>query len=196
MRVSKLLLFAIAFSTMSLTIGCAAIPKQPTREESLQMTSRVFPNTTVDAVLEAGGNVLTLSDPSDVTVQHLPNKMTAIRKVLLWAVLTSETVIYTFQLTATQDGNNVQALLTIDQTFGYGNRRREVYDLYFDRVSTLLYGTDWRTCLDRDPGVIITIALEPLCAFADDNVPEGAKLSPKSQKAKDVSLFPQETNRR
>jgi hypothetical protein len=52
-----------------LTLGCTPT-RRVTRQEWVAMSSRVFKNTTVDAVLENAEKVLRLDDPSDVQINH------------------------------------------------------------------------------------------------------------------------------
>jgi len=56
---------------------------------------------------------------------------------------------------------------------------KEVYDLYFSRIEALLTNTTWQTC---DEAILATPSLyDPLCLFADDDIPAGARLSEKGK---------------
>jgi hypothetical protein len=191
-----------------LLAGCAAKRPDLTREQWLDMTSHTFKNTTVNDVLSSGEKVLRLSDPSDVSVYHVPNKMIGSRKYTVYAVLTAAFGNYNFDLTATQNGTDVETHLLIGhsaqsvmpmmtytpgtQSSGIGGTAstgianvgapmdwREQYDLFFSRIESIIYTKPWITCseaTDNKP----TVALESLCLFADDNIPEGIQLSERS----------------
>lgn len=186
-------------------VGCAAKRPDLTREQWLDMTSHTFKNTNVNNVLKAGEKVLRLADPSDVTIYHLPNKMVGSRNYFVFAVIAAVSGNYLFELTAAQKESSVETQLIISHsaqpitaamtyTPGAGagvtavpgmvsNRPpmdyKEQYDLFYSRMESLLYSKPWIVCDEATQGKP-TVALESMCILADDNMPEGIALSPKS----------------
>lgn len=179
----------VLITTMAVMVGCSQ--RQVSREEWLAMTTHTFPKTTVDAVLKTGDQVLTLSDPSDVSVSHSRDKLVAYRKFLIYAVFSATIGRYEFDLAAEQKGDDVVATLdmksSITPVFGgeikHPWKWREAYDLFYGRMEALLYGATWKTCTDAQEKSEASWYLEPLCLLADDNLPEsGVKLTETVQK--------------
>jgi len=152
------------------------------------MSSRTFPNTTTEQVYKTAEKVLRLSDPNDVTFSHSENKMVGSRKINVFAVLAAITGRYDFIITAHQDSKTVVVKLDVSsemQNFLGPVVRgewpyRETYDAYFGRMEALLYGKPWRICEELGKIAESDTTLEPLCIFADDNIPVGIKLSEQS----------------
>lgn len=177
----KIILFLI--SAIALT-GCAQ--RQVSREEWLSMTTRTFPNTTIETVLKTGDKVLQLSDQSDVTVAHGDNKIVGFRRFMIYAVLSATVGRYEFDLQATQKGHDVETKLEITRSFAaaFGPemkdpwRWREAHDLFYGRIEALLYGKHWQTCSEAEDKSETSWFLEPLCLLADDKIPaSGVQLS-------------------
>ena len=97
-----------------LLITGSAQKKPLTRSDWLQMTTCEFKGKTVDEVLSAAEKVLILSDDSsDISFYHLPNKMGGSRKYNFYAVFVAGFGQYNFDVTATQNGDDVKAQLFI-----------------------------------------------------------------------------------
>lgn len=205
--ISIVCLFLLSSCFMMLCGGCMPKKVELTREQWLDMTSHKFENTTVNEVLKAGEKVLRTADPSDVSVYHLPNKMVGNRKYLVYAVFAAAFGSFNFDLSAVQNGNNVDAQLlighssqpiipTMAYTPGTGGGlgvtaapgmvnigtpldRREQYDLFYNRMESLIYNKTWVNCKEAEENKSST-ALESMCMLADDNTPDGVKLSLRS----------------
>ena len=201
----------ILFLCSMIFFGCVPIKPDLTREQWLDMTSHTFKNTTVNKVLSAGEKVLRLADPSDVTIYHLKDKMVGNRKYLIYMVFAAEVGSYNFDLTANQIGTDVEAHLLIGHSsqpimatmtstpgvqggglgatasagiasIGVPVEWPDPYKLFFSRVETLLYSWPWWEICDDDSSDSNTRSTEALCFYADDNIPEGVKLSYRSAK--------------
>lgn len=188
----------------------ACSQKRPnlTREQWIDMTSHTFKNTTVNEVLKTGEKVLQLSDPDDIKIYHLQNKLVGSRKYLVYMVIAADMGSYNFDLSAIQKGPDVETQLLIGHsnqpilpaiTYTPGNQGngiggtaapgvanvgnpmdwREQYDLFFSRIDALLYNKPWIICDEIRENKPVT-AVESLCYLADDRIPDGVKLSVKS----------------
>lgn len=58
----------------------------------------------------------------------------------------------------------------------------EAYSLFFNRMESVLYGKEWIVCEEAENNVENSDTLQSLCFKAQDEVPQGVKLSPASQK--------------
>ena len=188
---------------VSLT-GCTGLRSPDiTREEWLNMSSHVFPKTTVNDVLVNAEKVMRNDDPSDVTVYHQQDKMVATRKYFIYAVVAAMGGNFIFDLTAKQQGDDVVTQLLISCSHqpitpmitagqgGIGGTAgagmvsgsqipwRESYDLFYGRLEALLYNKPWVTC-DAFRENTKNVYTESLCLMADDNIPNGVKLSERS----------------
>ncbi len=173
---SRLLFVSLTLLSGTL-LGCASTPPL-TRDQWLEMSRHTFPSTTVDQVLRTGDEVLRLADRSDITIQHQPERMTASRKYLFYAVIAADVGSFNFDLSARQIGEDVEAYLyighsatpimpVVTQTPGvqggwHGTgvtavtgvnvgrpiESKEAYELYFLRIESLLYERPWVTCKD------------------------------------------------
>ena len=186
--------------------GCTGLRSPDiTREEWLNMSSHVFPKTTVNDVLTNAEKVMRTSDPSDVRVYHQQDKMVATRRYFIYAVFAAVGGNFIFDLTAKQQGDDVATQLLISNSLqpitpmitagqgGIGGTAgagmvsgsqipwRESYDLFYGRLESLLYNKPWVTCdaFRKDTKSVYT---ESLCMLADDNIPDGVKLSELSAK--------------
>lgn len=113
MKLSKVLFLCF----VSVVICSCATPRpQLTRQQWLDMTQHTFKDTTVDKVLEASEKVLRLADPSDVTIFHFPNKMVGSREYFIYMIFTAVFGSWNFDITATQQGNDVLAQLYIGRS--------------------------------------------------------------------------------
>jgi hypothetical protein len=108
--------YLIVLLSIFLLCSCATPKPQLTRQDWLDMTQYAFKDTAIDKVLEAGEKVLRLADPSDVTIYHFPNKMVGSRKYFIYAVLAASFGSYNFDVTATQQGNDVLVQLYIGES--------------------------------------------------------------------------------
>lgn len=109
--------WVLVLSVFMLCVGCATPKKNLTREEWLNMTTHNFKDTTTESVLKAAEKVLTLSDASDdLSFQHYPARMIAQRRWNYYAVLTAAFGSYNFDITTTQQENNVMMQLYIGST--------------------------------------------------------------------------------
>lgn len=188
----KIIVYAVAVFFLA---GCAQ--RQVSRDEWLTMTTHTFPKTTIDTVLKTGDKVLTLSDPSDVSVAHSKENLSAYRKFLIYAVFSATIGRYEFDLAAEQKGEDVITTLDIKSSitpvFGgeikHPWKWREAYELFYGRMDALLYGRAWLTCADAQEKSEESWYLEPLCLLADDTLPEaGVKLSDSAQKRQAAKL--------
>lgn len=175
---------------MSMVCGCSS--RQVSREDWLSMSTHIFPKTTVDAVLKAGDKVITLSDPSDVSVSHSQGRLYAYRRFMIYTVFSAAFGHYDFDLAAEQKGDNVVATLNMQNSMSmvFGGeikqpcKWKEAYDLLYSRMDALLYGGTWQTCKDAEEKSEASWYLEPLCLLADDNIPEsGVKFTDATQKS-------------
>jgi hypothetical protein len=160
-------------------VGCA--PKRNvTPQEFLSMTNHAFPNTTVEKVLLAVESVARSIDPN-CNVLRRENGIKALREISIIRIKVD------YNLTATQINNDVSAKLEIIGNRGSLERKEyydwhEAYDLFFNRMESILYGKEWIVCKEAESKVENSITLETICFKAKDDVPQGVKLSPASQK--------------
>lgn len=160
--------------------GC--MPKRNvTREDWLAMSSHTFPNTTVDKVLIAGDKVAKSIDPKFTNVMHAENKMEARRIADIFSNITMD-----YNLTASKINNDVDAKLELVTHMGpslkINEQWHEAYNLFFNRMESVLYGKEWIVCEEAENNVENSNTLQSLCFKAQDEVPRGVKLSPASQK--------------
>jgi len=181
--------------------GCAPVKPNLTRADWLNMSTHTFKKTNVNDVLTLGERVLLLADPSDVQTYHLQNKMVGSRRYLVYMVIAASFGSYNFDLTAIQKGEDVESTLFIGHsaqpvmpmvTGGEGGigatagagianigspiPHKDTYQLFFSRIESMLNGSEWKTC-DEVRENTKNMYSEALCTLADDNIPEGAKLS-------------------
>jgi len=182
----KLILIVLCCITLA---GC--MPKRDlSREDWLQMSTKTFPDTNVEQIYKTAEKVLKASDPTDVLISHTEDKMLGQRNFLIYAVLAATVGQYDFDITARQDGKSVVMKMDIYRqlqgAFGPSMRHpfqwREAYDAYFGRMEALLYGKPWMICEELEEAAESNATLEPLCLLADDNIPDGVKLSDRSAK--------------
>ncbi|PKN88721.1 MAG: hypothetical protein CVU51_03640 [Deltaproteobacteria bacterium HGW-Deltaproteobacteria-1] len=172
----KVLLLTVAL----LLVGCMP-QREITRQDLLAMSSHTFPNTTVDQVLNAASTVAKYLDLKYTIVTCTENQMKAERM----ASTSTPKITFEYILTASQKNNDVEAKLEL--TLQFENRRKkpekwhEAFNLYFNRMESVLYGKEWVTCVEAEKKVENSNTLQSICFKAKDEVPKGIKRTPASQ---------------
>lgn len=164
-----------------LLVGCMP-QREITRQDLLAMSSHTFPNTTVDQVLNAGGIVAKYLDLKYTTVTRTENEMKAQRI----ARISMPKMTFYYTLSASQKNKDVEANLEltgqIERSKIIIEKWHEAFDLYFNRMESVLYGKEWIICEEAEKKVENSSTLQSICYKAKDEVPKGVKLTPVSQK--------------
>jgi len=161
--------------------------REITRQDLLAMSSHTFPNTTVDQVLNAGGVVAKYLDLKYTTVTRTENQMKAQRI----ANISMPKIIAHYILDASQKNNDVEAKLELVmqmESSKANEKWHEAFDLYFNRMESVLYGKEWITCKEAEKKVENSNTLQSICYKAKDEVPKGVKYTPASQKIINESI--------
>lgn len=150
-----------------LLAGCAAKP-QLTRDEWLAVTTRYYPDTTVDQALATAEKVLRLADGDDFEIMHQPQALYGVRKWSVYLVLAADFGTDYWNVQAIPENGGVRMTLqvtrqkaaivplsTTDGAFTAGAlpgagtpaKGTVTYALFWDRLSYLLGETvDWVDC--------------------------------------------------
>jgi len=183
-RLSRIILVCLL---LSVSTGCAAPHRAMTRNEWTKMAGREFIGKSQEEVLDAASRVMQLCDPTDVHISYSGGEMIAQRNYGVYLVLAATKGVYTFDLQTEPSENGTLTNLTITLSEssiiptsmgtvtttdknGQLIEYQEIYDLFYKRMASLLYGDTWVTCSDAGHNAL-SRKLEGLCLVADDNSP-------------------------
>jgi len=193
--------FVVSILASTLLLACAQPQQGWTRQQAEQATVRTFPGIDAEMALDAAEALFRLSDPDDVSFEFPPNELRVKRSFIAYYVLASASGTYDWQIQAEDipEGAKVRVSahaniqgggatvspviggsgLAVSPTTGplQGSylQRRELYDLFWARMSHLLAdGAPWVTCDEAEAAAsssALNSPLEALCLNADDNKP-------------------------
>ena len=154
--------------------GCAAPPKQLTRDEWLNATTRTYPGASKDQVLAASEKLLRLADGDDFDIRHTESGINATRAWIAYAVIVGVSGTDYWDIRADQIGDGVKVSVQVSTqtqstspmqmgatwmpvnsaTPGTPAHGVAIYDVFFSRLDYLLgKGGKWMTCKEADERV-------------------------------------------
>lgn len=163
----------LLIALVSLT-ACAAPPKQLTRNEWLNATSRTYAGVSKEQALDAVEKLLRLADGSDFNIMHTDSGISATRPWISYAVIVavSGTDYWDIRATPVDGGVKVSVRVTTQSQDTMPMQMGDdmmvmnsanpgapaygvaVYDVFFARLDYLLgKGGAWMTCKDADERV-------------------------------------------
>lgn len=179
--------------------GCISVPPAPARQEWEEIHTRSFAGKSPREVLDAAEKVLRAAD-HDFTFDYPTGKLIGTRRWTVYAVLmaTGGTDYWTIE-TQEADGATQASVMITRQvmavmpspTFNPGAsagwgvqssttpgtplQARAAYDLFWDRVDSILDGSPWPTCEDRKRAIARRDrgGLDALCSVTTDDETPG-----------------------
>lgn len=154
--------------------GCAAPPKQLTRDEWINATTRAYPGASKEQVLAASEKLLRLADGNDFDIRHTESGITATRAWTAYAVIVAVSGTDYWDIRTDQIGDGVKVSVQVStQTQSTGPMQMgstwmpvnsttpgtpaygvAIYDVFFSRLDYLLGKSGkWMTCKEADERV-------------------------------------------
>lgn len=154
--------------------GCAAPPKQITRNEWLNATTRTYSGVSKEQALAASEKLLRLADGDDFNIQHTESGINATRAWIAYAVIVGVNGTDYWDIRADQIGDGVKVSVQVSTqtqstspmqmgstwmpvnstTPGTPAHGVAIYDVFFSRLDYLLgKGGKWMTCKEADERV-------------------------------------------